>query len=78
MGAAKKQPIPLGDFVKARRRVECPVCQLPAEVLRQLAEARSHHIRRRDQMAWLTDEVGLDITSADLDRHYSGRHHTAA
>lgn len=78
MSKPNKEALSLEDFMKAKRRAECVVCQLPAEVLDQLALARDKHIRRSDQVAWLNGEVGVKITSSDLDKHYSGRHNSAA
>jgi hypothetical protein len=77
MSKLKTAPLSLEAFMKAKRKADCPVCQLPAEVLDQLATARDKHIRRPDQVAWLNTEVGVSITSGDLDKHYSGRHNVA-
>ena len=71
---SKKQAVPLADFMRAKKRAACKVCQLPADVLEQLAAARSAKIRRPDMLDWLRTEVGSDITDAELTAHYSARH----
>ena len=77
MSKSQKETLSLADFMRAKRRAECPVCQLPEEVTEQLAEAGRKKISRRDQIEWLNNELGIDISSADLDKHYSGRHNAA-
>lgn len=73
---AKSKAVPLADFMKAKRRAACKVCQLPADVLDQLVAARTAKIRRPDMLEWLRTEVGVDVTDAELTGHYSGRHIT--
>lgn len=69
-----KSPTSLVDFVKAKKRAACPVCQLPEEVRAQLKEARSKKITRSVQLEWLRDEVGVEIDDLDLNSHIAGRH----
>lgn len=57
-----------------QKRALCPVCKLSAEVRRQLAEAGDRGITRKEQVAWLKEAVGADITISQLTTHFSGRH----
>lgn len=74
MAGTKNDVRTLTDYMKAKKRAACPVCQLSDTVRRQLVEAREKGIRRRDQLEWLRVEVGADITDADLTQHVNGRH----
>lgn len=74
MSAKPKEPKSLVDFVKAKKRADCPVCALPEEIRAQLHAASEKKIYRADQLAWLKEECGHPISGEDLNRHYSGRH----
>ena len=71
-----KETRSLYDYMHAKRRADCPVCQLPDDVREQLRGAKKRKIPRADQVEWLNVEVGSSVTSANLDAHYSGRHDT--
>lgn len=64
----------LTQFARAKRRVGCPVCALPADVRAQLAGASSRKIPRAVQIDWLTTELSVKITDAHLTAHFGGRH----
>ena len=64
----------LVDFVKAKKRANCPVCALSDAILAELADARTKKITRGTQLDWLQAEHHVKLTSALLDAHYSGRH----
>jgi hypothetical protein len=66
--------ISLTDFVKAERRKECPVCQLPEEAREQMRVAQNKSIRRATVIAWLAQAYGVTITDEALNTHYSGKH----
>lgn len=77
MPSKKKAPAPrrsLVQYVLDKKRADCPVCALPAEVCTEIAGARSRKIQRGTILEWLTTECGIRITGADFDRHYSARH----
>lgn len=69
-----KTPRSLEGYMKDKRRAECPVCQLSDEIREQIATASAKKIRRKDQIEWLQQEIGVDVTARDLDTHYFGRH----
>lgn len=64
----------LTDFMQAKRREGCAVCELPPEIRAQLRGASKRHIRRTDIIEWLASEYGMKITRAAFDSHQSGRH----
>jgi len=68
----------LVDHVREKRldqkRALCPVCKLDKGVRDQLAEASAQGITRKEQVAWLEDVIGVRLTSAQLNAHFSGRH----
>jgi hypothetical protein len=68
----------LVDYMRAKRREGCKVCQLSGDIRAQLRTASDKKILIRDQIAWLRDVVGADITADDLTSHRSGRHDDAA
>jgi hypothetical protein len=66
--------VTLLDFMRDKKRAGCAVCALPDTVRTQLLAARDKKIRRADQIEWLRTVIGAELTSRDLDSHYSGRH----
>lgn len=64
----------LADFMQAKRREGCAVCELPPDIREQLRGASKRHIRRADIIEWLATEHGLKLTRASFDSHQSGRH----
>lgn len=73
---SKKEILALVDYMKAKKRAECAVCQLPDAIREQLAEASSKKIKVRDQLEWLTEVVGAEVNESDLVSHRSARHGT--
>lgn len=79
-----KGKLSLTEFAMSKRRRDCKVCQLPSDVRDQLVgneakdirSASDRGIKRPVQIEWLK-EIGYDISSRDLTRHYSGRHEQA-
>lgn len=67
----------LVDFMRAKKRRDCPVCRLPDVLRAQLADARGKKVRRTDQLEWLAAEHGIKLTAAQFDTHHSGRHEVA-
>lgn len=74
MKGRPKKTRTLLEFVLAKKRAGCRVCQLPIEVVAEMRSARSKKIQRPVMLEWLQREHGIRLTSADLDAHYSGRH----
>lgn len=64
----------LVDFVRAKKKRDCPICRLPAEIRQQLQDAREKKIRRSEQLEWLAVEYGIKLTAAQFDTHNSARH----
>lgn len=64
----------LVDYVMAKKRAKCPVCQLSAAIVTELEGARTKKITRTEQIEWLTARHGITLRLADFDCHYSGRH----
>lgn len=64
----------LMKFARDKRKKDCPVCALPAEVRNQLKGAGAVKIQRPVQLEWLRDEHKVKISDAQLTLHYSGRH----
>lgn len=77
MSKTKTEVRSLSDFVKAKKRADCPVCALPDDIREQLVEAGRKKIGRRDQVEWLNQEVGVDVTYDDLTSHCNARHDAA-
>ena len=73
--AQKKEALSLVDYLKKRRRADCVVCQLPEDVQGQLQDAKRKKITRLEQLAWLNDELGHEVTHDDMEKHYKGQHH---
>lgn len=64
----------LADFMQAKRREGCAVCELPPDIRAQLKGASKRHIRRTDIIDWLASEFGLTLSRSSFDSHQSGRH----
>lgn len=64
----------LVEFMQAKRRAQCRVCQFPPDILEEIKVAKTRKITRAIVLEWLYRERGIKIASADLDAHYSGRH----
>lgn len=67
-------PRTLVDFVRDKKRADCRVCQLPADAIAQLRQARDKDIPRRHQLEWLACDYGLRLDEAELAAHVNGRH----
>ena len=70
-----KDALSLVDYLKKKRRADCVVCQLPEEVLEQLQDAKKKKITRLEQLAWLNEELGYEVTYDHMETHYKGQHH---
>jgi len=57
-----------------QKRAICPVCNLEQGIRDQLAAASQHGITRKEQVLWLKEAVGVEITIPELNAHFSGRH----
>jgi len=69
----------LGDFVRQNRldvkRASCPICaHLDLDVRRQLADASTQGITRKEQIAWLEAVHHNRVTTHQLSAHFQGRH----
>lgn len=64
----------LVEYVRERRRAECPVCRLPDAIRQQMAGASDKKIKRTVVLSWLKDEHKIDVTDSDLTTHYSAKH----
>ena len=71
---ANKDRLSLVDFVRAKKRAGCPICELPADIRGEMVEARRKKITRAEVMEWLEKAVGVTVTPTQMDLHYSGRH----
>jgi len=75
---AKSDEDKLRDMVEdlaQQERTSCPVCRLPDDVQRELAQAAQKGIKRRQQLEWLENEVGEHITYRALASLYARGHH---
>jgi len=66
----------LADFVAAKKRAACKVCQLSVQIRGQLREAAQKRIPRGEQLEWLKQVHSANITAADLQAHVNARHET--
>lgn len=66
----------IDEFMRAKIRKSCPVCQLPDEIRSQLGSyASKRRYTREDQLEWLRSAVGVkDITMEVLVVHLNSRH----
>ena len=64
----------LAEYVRDKRRAECPVCSLPDDLRSQMANASDRKIKRSVVLAWLQEEHGHTLTDMDLTSHHSGHH----
>lgn len=68
----------LAEYVRGKRldekRAVCPVCRLGAEVRKELAIAGQRGYTRKEQVGWLREVVGVEITALELQAHFAGRH----
>lgn len=73
----KRAPVAqsIEDFMRAKDRAECPVCQLPADVQEQLRIGREKY-KIREQIDYL-DARGFRITTQALLAHRNKRHDDA-
>lgn len=71
--ATGKKSMSLHEFKVRQLFKDCPICNLPSEILSQISEA-SGNVPRKVVLAWLNDEAGYAIKASDLERHYNGRH----
>jgi len=70
----EKATASLLEFVKSERRKDCPICQLPTEVLKQLQEAPDKGIKVDIRVKWLNAALCADVTADDLAKHMNARH----
>lgn len=78
MSSKAVAPPTLAEYVLAKKRAACPVCQLSDAVKTQLRESgNKKNIRRAEMIGWLRDALNIAITDGDLNAHYSGRHEAA-
>ena len=64
----------LAEFILAKKRAACPVCNLTVVARGQLREATAKHIPVDDQVEWLASEYGIKIKREDLVAHRNARH----
>ena len=80
--SAKTEKVSLVDYARKKRaaelRASCPICALPDAVREQLRQARPKKIPRAVVLAWLTGEMGIKVTSPQLDTHNQGKHDVEA
>lgn len=80
--SAKADKVSLVDYARSKRiadlRSSCPLCALPDALREQLRQARPKKIPRAVVLAWLTGEIGVKVTNADLDTHGQGKHDVEA
>lgn len=71
----EKKPRSLVEFVRDMKRSNCAICAIPdPDIKAQLKAATEKKIKRGWVLQWLRDECGIEVTDADMNRHYSGRH----
>lgn len=67
----------LRAFAAEKRKKDCPLCQLPAAVLKELHQTpRPEGITMPVLIAWLKS-LGYNITIAQYQKHAKGGHHLA-
>jgi len=71
---AKAKPRSLAEFVRDKRRADCPVCALPLEVRAEVKSASEKKIKRTTVLEWLKLEYDIDVSAVALDKHHSQRH----
>lgn len=71
---APKRTVSLVDFVMAKKRAACPVCQLPVVARGQLREASAKKIQTADQLEWLAMTHGVKISRDLFVAHRNARH----
>jgi len=65
----------LDEFLRDKKKAECPVCHLPPEIRAQLQHASEHNSAKLvEQCEWLRAECGVDILPSQLTAHRSGGH----
>lgn len=69
-----KEARSLVEFVKAKKRADCPVCALPDAIREQIVGASDKKIKRPEIVAWLNEECGYSIQAGDLEKHVNARH----
>lgn len=70
--------VSLTDFVKAKKRENCPVCKLPVEIRGQIGKSASEkHISREQQLEWVALVTGVKLSIEELNAHVNGRHDAA-
>jgi hypothetical protein len=69
-----KETQSLADYMRAKKREACAVCQLPDDVRGQLEEAKERGILLRHQLEWLRTVIGADIARQELISHRTGGH----
>ncbi len=72
MGTTKKRS--LVEFMRDKRKKDCPVCRIPEELRQEMVAARTKKITRVDILAWLKEDHGIDVTPGQMDTHNSAKH----
>jgi hypothetical protein len=62
------------EYVRAKRRETCPVCQLDPDLLSQVRSAGDKRIPQDVVLAWLAEDHGIVLSKDDLLTHRNGRH----
>jgi hypothetical protein len=71
---AQKTGRDLVDYVMAKRRASCKVCQLPDALRAQIAIAREKKIERRIVREWLKAEHNVEIAESEFTSHSAAHH----
>lgn len=75
----QQTPLSLPAYMRAKTRAACPVCKLPDAIRAQLGRpAGRRGFSRADQIEWLREACGVQISVEELTAHLSGRHEEGA
>ncbi len=70
-----KRPRSISEFVRDKRKVNCPVCKVPPKIRVQVNDARqTRNVTMPVILEWLKSEHGIALTLEQCRRHYAGMH----
>lgn len=70
----KRQIRSIQQFIRDKRRVNCPVCKVPTAIRDAIVDAKRKGFTVPTILEWLKSEYRIRLTPEQVRTHYSGMH----
>jgi len=64
----------IDEFVRIKRRANCPVCKTKPEIRAAITDARRKRFQVPIILEWIKSEYGVSLTAAQIRFHFAGQH----